>query len=137
MIPTIPESALPDVSNLNTETQPGYTYKLDLNAKRIAGHVDHIDAVTQMVFKTLYTERYAWLIYNWDWGAELEQYFGKSMDFVMADIGLTITEALDGDDRVLSIQEFSMQKTAIDALYVEFTVSSTQGDTRIGLEVPL
>lgn len=137
MIPTIPESAMPDISQLDTKNQPGCTYKLDLNAKRIVGKVDHLDAVTQMVYKTLYTERYAWLIYDWSYGMELEQYLGQSMNFVMAEIGSAITEAIEGDDRVLSVQDFTMKKTRIDALYVEFTVSSSEGKTKIGLEVPL
>lgn len=137
MTPTIPESALPDISQIDVAPQPGYTYELDLSSKRILGKVDGLAAVTQMAYKTLYTERYAWLIYNWDYGMELEQYIGESMDYVIADIELAITEALQVDDRVLSVQNFKMEKTGIDALYVEFTVSSTEGDAKIGLEVPL
>lgn len=137
MIPTIPESALPDTTQLNTVQHPGRTYRLDLASKRIVGMVDGLEAVTQMVYKTLYTERYAWLIYNWDYGMELEQYLGDSIDFVMADITQTINEALQVDDRVLSVQDFTMKKTDIDSLYVEFTVQSVEGNTRVGREVSL
>jgi hypothetical protein len=59
------------------------------------------------------------------------------MPFVMAELATSITEAIKGDDRVLSVRDFKMKRTRIDALYVEFTVSSTEGEERIGLEVPV
>ena len=133
----IPESALPDVSRLEVKPQPGYTYKLDLAGKRIVGMTDGLDAVTQMAYKILYTERYAYIIYDWTYGMELEQYLGKDMPFVMAELGGAITEALEIDDRVLQVKDFTMRKTRIDALYVEFTVATTEGESRMGLEVPL
>ena len=137
MIPNIPESALLDVGQIDLLPQTSRTYELDLQSGRILSTVDGLAAATQMVYKTLYTERYAWLIYNWDYGMELEPYIGRSKDFVMADIQLAITEALQVDDRFLSVQDFKMEQKKIDALYVEFTVSTTEGITTIGLEVPL
>jgi hypothetical protein len=137
MIPNIPESALPDVSQINAKPDPGYTYKLDLSSKRIVGMVDGRTAVTQAIYKILYTERYAWLIYNWDYGMELEHYLGLDFDYVMADLERAITEALQVDDRVLEIQNFVMKKTRIDALYVEFLAITTEGNIAIGWEVPL
>lgn len=133
----IPESALPDISRLDTAQQTGRTYKLDLASKRIVGMVDGLEAVAQAAYKTLYTDRYAYMIYNWDYGMELEQYLGKDLPFVMAELPTAITEAIEGDDRVLSVKDFKMRQTGIDALYVEFTVLSTEGETRIGLEVPV
>jgi hypothetical protein len=125
------------MSRLEVRPQPGYTYRLDLAGRRIVGMVDGLDAVTQMVYKTLYTERYAYLIYDWDYGMELEQYLGKDMGLVMAELAAAITEAIEGDDRVLAVRDFKMEKTRIDTLYVEFTVDSTEGETRTGLEVPV
>ncbi len=133
----IPESALPDVSRLVVAPQPGYTYKLDLSSKRIVGMVDGLDAVTQMVYKTLYTERYAYLIYDWNYGMYLEQYLGKDMPFVMAEIAGVINEALRVDDRVMEVTDFKMERTRIDALYVEFTVQTPEGVQRTGMEVPV
>lgn len=137
MIPKIPQSALPDTSRLDTQSTPGHTYKLDLNSKRIVGMVDGRTSVTQAIYKTLYTERYAWLIYNWDYGMELEQYLGLEFDYVMADIERSITEALLVDDRIIELRDFKMKKTRIDALYVEFTAITTEGDSKIEWEVPL
>jgi len=136
MIPTIPESALPDVSAFSEEQSPGKTYRLDLNNKRIAGIIDDLDAIAQAAYKILYTERYAWLIYDWTYGMQIEQYIGKSMPFVIADLQEAITEALQVDDRIVAVQDFKIEKTQLDALYVEFTVISNVGSTEINFTLP-
>ncbi|MFV0401115.1 MAG: DUF2634 domain-containing protein [Oscillospiraceae bacterium] len=133
----IPKSALTDETQLEPVTSPTHTYHLDLQSKRILGMVDGLDAITQMVYKTLYTERYAYLIYNWDYGVGLEEYLGEDINFVMADITGAITEALMVDDRVLSVDDFQMEKTKIDALTVQFTVITTEGNQTISKEVPV
>ena len=136
MIPNIPASALPDADLLD-RPEPSHTYKLDFSSKRIVGMTDGQQAVTQMIYKTLQTERYAWMIYDWSYGLELEQYLGLPFDYIMADIERSITDALMVDDRVQEIRNFTMRKTRIDALYVEFTAVTTEGDTKIGWEVKL
>lgn len=133
----IPESALPDASQLEDVRQPSLTYRLDPASKRIVGMVDGLEAVTQAVYKILCTERYAWLIYDWEYGVELEQYLGADYNFVVADITGSISEALLVDDRVQSVQDFVIHKTGIDSLYVEFLVVSNEGSTRIGREVSI
>lgn len=137
MTPKIPESALPDVSQFTVQPEPGYTYKLDLKSKRIVGMTDGLTAVTQAIYKILYTNRYAWLIYDWTFGFWWEQYVGQEFDYVMADIERSISEALLVDDRVLEIRSFKMIKTQIDALYVEFTAVTTEGDVKVEREVAL
>ena len=136
MTPKIPESAMPDSQPARLKPGPGYTYKLDLGSKRIVGMIDDLTAVTQAIYKILYTERYAWLIYNWDYGMELEQYLGMNFDFIAADIGRSITEALLVDDRILEIRDFKIEKTRIDAVYIEFLAVTTAGDSKIEWEVP-
>ena len=137
MTPTIPESAMPDVSALTSRAEPGLTYKLDLSSKRIVGMVDDLTSVTQAIYKILYTERYAWLIYNWDYGMELEQYLGLDFDYIAADIERSITEALAVDNRILEIQHFKIVKTRIDAMHVEFLAVTTEGESKIEWEVPI
>lgn len=136
MIPKVPQFAVADISQLDTRPQPGYTYRLDLNSKRIVGMVDGLSGVIQAIYKILYTQRYAWLIYNWDYGMELEQYLGMDFNYVLADLERSVTEALLIDDRIVEIRDFKMIKTRIDALYVEFLAITTAGDSKIAWEVP-
>ena len=137
MTPVIPTSALPDASRLEVRAKPSRTYKLDIEGKRIVGITDGLDAVSQMIYKTLSTERYAWLVYNWNYGVELEQYIGQPYDFVAADIERAVTEALLVDNRVLEVRGFSLRRAAIDALYVEFVAVTTEGEAKIMWEVRL
>ena len=47
------------------ETQPSLTYKMDLDGDSVRGLVDEQDAMKQMIFRTLQTERYQYIIYPW------------------------------------------------------------------------
>ena len=133
----IPKLALPDGNELKRTVAPSRTYKLDLSSQRIAGMVDGVGAVAQMVYKVLCTERYAWLIYDWDYGMELEQYLGQNMDYVAADFHQSVIDALLVDDRIVDVHNFCFRKEQIDAVQVEFTVSSTEGKQKIAMEVPI
>lgn len=50
------------------ETQPSLTYKMDLDGDSVRGLVDEQDAMKQMIFRTLQTERYQYIIYPWYYG---------------------------------------------------------------------
>ena len=52
------------------ETQPSLTYKMDLDGDSVRGLVDEQDAMKQMIFRTLQTERYQYIIYPWYYGIE-------------------------------------------------------------------
>ena len=58
------------------ETQPSLTYKMDLDGDSVRGLVDEQDAMKQMIFRTLQTERYQYIIYPCIIG-----FIGKSFQF--------------------------------------------------------
>ena len=130
----IPEQQV-DLTNLEVVNQPSLTYKLDFERKRISGKIDNEEAITQLVMKILYTERYAYVIYSSQYGVELDRLIGKDYDFIVSDLERTITEALLADDRILSITDFVAEQTAIDRMTVTFTVNSVVGSTNINTEV--
>ena len=68
MIPVVDDELL----TLEDETQPSLTYALDAENGRIRGKVDGLEAVKQAVYLVLSTERFAHLIYSWNYGAELD-----------------------------------------------------------------
>ena len=64
-----------EINNITTTTElPSKTYKLNTNvnnqieATRIIGFVDNLDAVRQAIYHILMTERYAYLIYDDNYG---------------------------------------------------------------------
>lgn len=133
MIPQVADS----LKSVSIKVYPSLTYRLDMDTGRVRGRVDGIDAIRQSVYKIISTERYAYLIYTWNYGIELERFIGSDYDFVSSDMERTITEALIQDDRILGIKDFSINRTGPDKVHIMFTVESVEGEVRIEEEVQL
>jgi len=115
---------------------PSKTYRLDRENNRIIGYCDGVEAVKQAVYKVLLTERYAWMIYSWNYGSELNELFGKQMTTIYPEVKRRIEEALLQDDRIKKVRDFSFEKTR-NTLHVTFTVESTVGvfESEVNLNV--
>lgn len=118
-----------DLANINTETyQPSLTYKLDLNAGRILGMIDGLEAVKQAIVKILLTKRYAYLIYDWYYGIGLEKYIGLGLAYLKADITEALREGLQYDNRILSVDSVTAERgEKLDAVVISFTVTTIYG----------
>lgn len=132
MIPDIDEDVvfsmdLDDTEDYIEDEEPSKTYKLDNTTDRIAGDVDEIEALKQAIYHMLTTERYDYLIYSFDYGVETRDLIGKSPDYVAATLELRIKEALEMDDRIDSVDDFSFEIER-EQLHVTFTVHSIFGD---------
>lgn len=117
------------------DIQTSRTYRLDLEEKRIIGYVDGFDAIKQAVEKIMLTQRYAYVIYDYTYGIELDEFIGKSYGYVEADIQRACSEALLEDDRIVSVKDFRLQKTSIDTMTISFLVETVAGITEISWEV--
>lgn len=115
---------------------PSKTYRLDREKNQIYGFCDGVEAVKQAVYKALLTERYAWVIYSWNYGSELNGLFGKQMTTIYPEVKRRIEEALLQDDRIKKVGDFSFEKTR-NTLHVTFTVESTVGvfESEVNLNV--
>lgn len=114
-------------------TTPTKTYKI-ING-RIAGYTDGLDAMRQAIDKLLNTERFAYLIYSENYGVELEDLIGEQMDLVKSEIERVVTEAIETDDRVISVDNFLIINETIDALTISFDVATVFGNISIEREV--
>lgn len=113
-------------------SQPTYTYFYDTVNKRIVEHVDGIEAMKQAIYKIIETERYAYQIYDWNYGIELEGLIGKDPLFAMSEMKRVFTEALTQDDRILSLSDFKVtQKNTNSDFLISFTANTTEGDINI------
>lgn len=122
---------------LEEQIQPSRTYHLDLVRKRVTSMIDGQDAIIQAVRKILYTERYAYVIYSSQYGVELDRLVGQEYDFIVSDIKRTLTEALLVDNRIISLENFEMEKTGLDTMEVNFLVNSIEGKINFSTEVKL
>lgn len=109
------------------ERQPSYTYNLEFETDRqIRGFTDGLEAVKLAVYKILSTERYRYPIYSWNYGIELEDLFGQPIPYVYAELQRRITEALEADDRILSVTNFEFSHDDGD-VFASFNVETVYG----------
>lgn len=130
MIPAVDDELL----TLEDETQPSLTYALDAENGRIRGKVDGLEAVKQAVYLALSTERFAYLIYSWNYGAELDGFIGQPKEYVLSEIKRRISDALLQDDRITAVDNFKFE-TKKNAVHVTFTVRSVFGETEVTTDV--
>lgn len=119
---------------LTTLEIPSKTYKLDMENNRITGYTDELDAIKQSIYLILNTERYEWLIYSWDYGLEVNDLYGKDMNYVISEVQRRIIEALLQDDRITSVDNFNFERNR-NKLNVTFTAHTIYGDVSDSTEV--
>ena len=101
----------------------------------IAGFVDDIDAIKQSIFHILSIERYAYDIYDDDYGVELEQYIGKDFDYLEATIQETLEEALTQDERILGVEVTDIEQLNDDSVLITFNAITQNNE--IEMEVTI
>ena len=110
-----------------TETQPSKNYKMNLDSNIIVGVCDELEAMKQVIYKILNTERYQNLIYSWNYGIELKDLYGEPISYVCPELKRRITEALMQDDRIEAVDNF-MFDTDKKTVHTTFTVHTIFGD---------
>lgn len=127
---------LPELNAINQveETMPSYTYNINRNTNRISGYIDDKDAIVQAIYLILQTERYESMIYNWYYGAELDNLIGKNRNYVTSELKRMIREALIEDDRISEVTSFSFSYKN-DSILVQFLVQTIIGDIQMEWEV--
>lgn len=118
------------------QQQPGLTWKIDQNNRRISGTTDDLEAVRQAVEIILHIERFRWQIYSPYTGVQFDGLIGEDPGYVAAELKRRITEALRMDDRVRSISDFAYTVSG-DMLTAEMTVNTVYGSLRADTEVTL
>lgn len=137
MIPTNTASAdeWEDLSSQYEEqselNQPTYTYKMNLERYRVQGNVDDHDAMTQVIYKILNTERYVYnKVYSDNYGVELRDLIGKDINYVVAEIPRLFKEALCWDQRITDVKDFEFERTK-NSIAVNFTAVTVFGNLEI------
>lgn len=120
-----------DIEIIQPADQTTRTYKLDIGAGRVVGFVDGIEAMKQAITKILLTERFAYLIYSWNYGIELNDLIGKSLPVLSSEIKRVIREALLADSRIRDITDFTVEQVGKRAVHVKFTAETIFGEIPI------
>lgn len=125
MIPSVNDILSADIE---VKTEPSLNYKMDAENNTVIGKVDESEAMKQVVFKILNTERFKYVIYSQDYGTETEDLLGEPMSFVCSELESRITEALTQDDRIESVSDFNFTLPQKGAVLVTFVVHTVFGD---------
>ena len=115
-------------TTIELETQPSKNFKMYLIEEVVSGTITDLNAMEQVIYKILNTERYQYLIYSWNYGIELNDLLGEAVSYVCPEIERKVTEALIQDDRILSVDSFSFDITVKRKVQVTFTVHTIFGD---------
>lgn len=135
MIPETPAFSVDTTEEY--ETLPTKTFRLDMENGRIIGKVDDSEAVMQFIKKVLDTSKYAYEIYDWYYGNQLNLLVGQPYDYVVARVPSIMEEALCCDDRITGVRDFTFEKTGLDVCVVSFYVDTIYGSQKVTTEVPL
>lgn len=91
--------------------KPSFTYRLDMENGRIVGKIDGIAAVNQAILKAILTPRFKCLIYNNQYGSEIEEAVitkNATRNYMETAVEGFIRDALLPDTRILSIYDFKI-----------------------------
>lgn len=125
MIPSNSDILLTD---LEMETQPSRDHRMEIQKNTINGICDELDAMSQVVYKILNTERYQFIIYSWNRGIETSDLFGEPVTWVCPELQRRIEEALVQDDRIESVDGFEFDVSEKRTVKATFTVHTIFGD---------
>ena len=117
-------------TDLEMETEPSQDHKMNIDGDVINGLCDELEAMKQVIYKILNTERYQHIIYSWDYGIELLDLYGEPMTYVCPELERRIKEALVQDDRIDDVDEFEFELIDKKTVEVKFTVHTIYGETK-------
>ena len=110
------------------------TYRMDFQNKRIIGMVDGMEAAGQNMFKALQTRRYAYEIYDDQYGSDVMNKIGNadlSPDYLESDIPEMISDAFQNMEEILEIADLQFEILDADSIYASFTAATIFGSTMI------
>lgn len=119
------------------EEQPSKTYRMNIDGNSVQGFTDGQDAMKQMIFRTLNTERYRYIIYPWWYGIETLDLYGEPVTYVCPELERRITEALTVDTRIISVGDFEHDLSVKGVVHTTFTVHTIFGDIKAEKEVSI
>ncbi len=107
------------------------TYRMDTKRKRIIGMIDGAEAAAQSIFKELQTKRFAYLLYDDQYGCDIFNKIGNSdltEEYLDSDIPAMIEDCLLIDDLVTEVSDISFEIIDVDSVSIEFYVATIYGD---------
>ncbi|MEC1262498.1 DUF2634 domain-containing protein [Bacillus swezeyi] len=129
-----PEIPFEDIEDDSEVIETSKTYKIDFETGRLTGEIiSGLEAIEQMVYMALRTERYAYAVYSHNIGNELQEVLSDNETtdaYKEMEIPRLIEEALIYDERIAAVSDFEIERHG-DAFHVSFTVETDEGTLEI------
>lgn len=118
---------------IKEELLPSRTYQV-LNG-RIINFIDGQESMRQVIEKALQTPRYEvpWLSKNY--GTDLEQLVGKSMDYAKSEVKRMLVETFSADKRITDVSVTDVEVVNKTDLLVHADISTSYGKVTVAKEV--
>lgn len=126
------EDAYLDDEEDDEEDGPSPTYTFKVVNGRIRSMTDGLDAMKQAVDKILKTERFVYQIYDEQYGNDLPELIGESINYAESEAERMVVEALETDDRINNVEITKCEQSSSDAITVEGFANTVYG--RVGFE---
>lgn len=124
------------INDFDIKEQTSNTYKLVYLKDRLKGFTDEIEALKQTIYFILNTERYDYLIYDWNYGFQIKDLIGQNPNDILQTIQSRISDALIQDTRITEVSNFSFDIIK-NKVKVTFTVKSIFGDLQLETNINL
>ena len=108
-------------------------YDFDFATGKLTGKtLEGKEALKVWIYKTLLTKRYRYIIYNWDYGQDLEEIIGQGYEkgLIVSEVERRIKDCLLINEKITSCTNFNIQLIN-DQLNVEFKVNTIYGEVDI------
>lgn len=129
VVPTEAITITPEIEVIDTVELPTRTYHLDFKKGCCTGFIDGQKAMEQAIFKALNTIRFQHLIYTNNYG--FQNMVGYDELYVRGDLARRIHDAVLQDERITSLEDFSLEFTSKEDVLVTFIARTIYGDVSL------
>lgn len=122
-------SEVEDVVIVDAQPESAMTWRIDYATGRIGGYIDGSEALRQYIRKAIATARNRYIIYDGDYGSELEDLIGMDLttSLIETEIPRLVREAIAYDDRIEDVS--SIEVTRMDSdIHIAVTVVTFSGE---------
>lgn len=125
----IDEEVVQDVEVVDSQPEPSKTWRIDFANGRIGGFIDGEESIRQYIRKAIATARNRYIIYDGDYGSELEDLIGQSLttELMESEIPRLVYEAIAYDDRIEEVVIDAVERLGSD-VHVLVTVTTVLGE---------
>ena len=112
-----------------------YEYEYDFQEGKLTGKLlEGKKALKMWIYKALFTKRYIYPIYSWNFGQDLDELIGQGYnhDLIESEVQRRVQDCLLINDKIRDCHSFEINLIN-DELQISFTVDTTFGEVTVNV----